>query len=121
MGRGFATANPYRRGPVPGFLLPSTLNRDSGEALADGAGGGFGAIVDFELGEEVGDVRLGRAEADVEGVGDLAVALALDEQPQYLLFAWRQVVGIGGGVAFERSYGLDQRREEGGGFGQGLL
>ena len=56
----------------------------------------FGPSIDAELGKEVGDVGLHGAGADEECCGDLFVRVPLDEQAQYVQFAWRQPCGRSG-------------------------
>ena len=43
------------------------------EVFAGGEGGGFRPVAHAELGDQVGDMGLDRARADVEGFGDFAV------------------------------------------------
>ena len=60
------------------------MNRSNGalgETVADGEGGGVGAVGGAELGQQdVGDVVGGGVAADEEGGGDLAVGAALGEE-----------------------------------------
>ena len=67
-----------------------TENRSrSDEPPAHRDGGGLGAGIDAELGEEVGDVGLHGAGADEERFGDLPVGTSLDQQAQYVEFPTR--------------------------------
>jgi hypothetical protein len=57
------------------------------EAGADGEDRGAGAIRDFELSEDGGDMGLDGLLADEEALRNLPVRLSGGEQPQHLLFA----------------------------------
>ncbi|MNO08332.1 hypothetical protein D3C81_2309260 [compost metagenome] len=48
--------------------------------------GGF-AVIDVELAKQIVDVGFHRAEANIESVGNLLVALAVGHPPQYILLA----------------------------------
>ena len=58
----------------PNFAArPRELSQLSDDAIAERAGGGFGAGSDAKFGEDVADVDLDSAAADEERVGDLRV------------------------------------------------
>lgn len=61
--------------------------RPGDETSGHRGGGGRGAGANAEFREDAGDVALDGADADEEGVGDLAVGLAGNEQLQDLLLA----------------------------------
>ena len=52
--------------------------------MGQGVGHGGGAAGHFEFGEDVLDMVLGGAPADVQGLADVGVGGAVGEQPQYL-------------------------------------
>jgi hypothetical protein len=68
-------------------MVGSGVQRGSDEALADSQGGRLGAARDAEFGVETRRVRRNCAPADKEGVGNLAIGLAGNEQPQHVLLA----------------------------------
>jgi predicted MFS family arabinose efflux permease len=60
----------------------------SGEAFADGPGGGFGAGADAELAEDIGHVGAGRRPADEQRLGNLRIGATGDQQAQHLTLSW---------------------------------
>jgi hypothetical protein len=64
----------------------------------DGPAGGFGAVVDVELGVDVLDVAFDGAGAEGKLSADLVVAAATREQAEDLLFALREDWSCGGSV-----------------------
>src|ERR1700722_16388150 len=79
------------------------------EAFAVGDGGGFGAVGDGELGEDVGDVHAGGLGRDEQLGADLAVGLAPGEQPEHVALAvgqrFGQIRAGGGGRSADRGGG----------------
>src|SRR5215472_555040 len=72
----------------------------SGQQLVgQGVGHGGGSAGHFELGENVLDMVLGGAPADVQGPADVGVGGTIGEQPQYLELAraerWAARIGTG--------------------------
>jgi hypothetical protein len=65
------------------------------EAAADGGGGRLRAVAHAELAEQAVHVRLDRALGRVQLVGDLAVAVAADDEPQHVHLTARQVGATG--------------------------
>ena len=77
-GRGIRVARSAERG----------ARLSSGQQFAgQGVGHGGGAAGHFEFGEDVLDMVLGGAPADVQGLADVRVGGAVGEQPQYLQLA----------------------------------
>ena len=76
-----------RYGDQYGFRWSDTTS-DQPEPAGDGRR--LAPVVHPQLAEDVGDVELDRARADVEAVCDLAVAPALGEEAQDLPLARRQ-------------------------------
>ena len=68
----------------------------SDEPFAGSQGGGLGAIVDDQLGNEIGDVGLHGAGTDEERLCDFAVRFAQDEEAEHISLARGKGVGIGG-------------------------
>ena len=70
------------------FVAPdrsmTCVGQCSDEALADSFGGSFSARGGIEFGEDVGDVGLGGAGADVESVADLSIRQPLGDESQHL-------------------------------------
>src|SRR5215212_1847853 len=81
---GIASAPPYR---VRGSVRVLAETRGSTESEAGGEGGRFTAIGRSQLADDVGDVKLDRARADVELLSDLGVREALAEKVQHFPLA----------------------------------
>ena len=77
----------------------------SDETTADGEGGRFDSVRDVEFGEDVRYVRRHGFWTDEERIANLAVGVALDEQPQHIDFASRE-------AALTRGAGVRVRRNE---------
>ena len=60
--------------------------------MACRVGGGRRARLDAELAKDGGDMPGDGVVTDEQVVGDLAIRLALDQQPQYLQLAWREAM-----------------------------
>ena len=67
-----------------------------------GVGGGLGAVVDTEFGEDRADVVACGFGADAQGGGDVSIAVAGGEQFEHIAFAAGQLVWIGAGVGEAR-------------------
>jgi hypothetical protein len=57
------------------------------QSLADGVEDGLGAVVDVELGKDVGDVVLHRLLSDGKLTSDLFVAVTLANEGEHLSFS----------------------------------
>src|SRR5262245_59123352 len=69
------------------FLLRCSAGEGSDQALTEDEGRRGRARVDAELAQDVGDVRLRRAQADAQRVSDLLIGAALDQQAQDIQLA----------------------------------
>ena len=72
----------------------SGKERQSEQPEASSHGGGVAPILDAELAEDVGDMELDGARADVQLLGDLGIRVALTEKVEHLPLA-RGEIGRG--------------------------
>ncbi len=73
------------------------MAKGSDETAAHRDGGGLGAGVDPELGEEIGNVGLHGAGADEKRLANLFVGQPFDQQTQHIEFAGSETcMGMGG-------------------------
>ena len=86
-----------------------------------GDGGGLGAIGRAEFGEDAGDVDLGGAGADREGVADLLIGAAGGEEAEDIELAGGEAARRRALLRLGRLRGVDQLGEEGVSLGDGSL
>ena len=86
--------------------------------MAEGVGGGRGAVVCADLQVDVGDVALHGARAEEERRRDRAVAVPGSEQPEHLDLPTRKAIGAGGRVG-RGCAGIVEAGDQRGGAGEG--
>src|ERR1700730_11039991 len=70
--------------------------------VTSGVGGGLGAVVDAEFGEDRADVVAYGFGTDAQGGGNVGIAVAGGEQFEHVAFAGGQSVWVGAGVGVAR-------------------